>query len=135
MIWADSPKRCAILPFLLPAPDSAAAWPRNWGFRPGSPIALPPARGRKAILAGSCSPATNAQVQRFLREGGEAYALQPTADLELQIAKVLAWADACWRQEAELPLLVYSTAEPERVNPADAPLIEQARWPPWRARS
>jgi uncharacterized protein YgbK (DUF1537 family) len=63
-------------------------------------------------------------VQRFLREGGEAYELQPTADLELQIAKVLAWADACWHTEAELPLLVYSTAEPERVNPADAPLIE-----------
>jgi uncharacterized protein YgbK (DUF1537 family) len=98
---------------------------RNWGFRRASPIALPPARGRKAILAGSCSPATNAQVQRFLRDGGEAYALLPRADLELQIAKVLAWADACWHTEAELPLLVYSTAEPERVNPADAPLIEQ----------
>jgi 3-dehydrotetronate 4-kinase len=99
--------------------------PSNWGFRPGNPIVLPPARGRKAILAGSCSPATNVQVQRFLRDGGEAYALQPTADLELQIAQVLAWADACWQTEAELPLLVYSTAEPERVNPADAPLIEQ----------
>ena len=111
-------------PFLTAGSGLGSSLARNWGFRPGSPIALPPARGRKAILAGSCSPATNAQVQRFLREGGEAYALQPTADLELQIAKVLAWADACWHTEAELPLLVYSTAEPERVNPADAPLIE-----------
>jgi uncharacterized protein YgbK (DUF1537 family) len=111
--------------FLTAGSGLGSRLPRNWGFRRASPITLPPARGRKAVLAGSCSLATNAQVQRFLRDGGEAYALQPTADLELQIAKVLAWADACWRTEAELPLLVYSTAEPERVNPANAPLIEQ----------
>jgi uncharacterized protein YgbK (DUF1537 family) len=112
-------------PFLTAGSGLGSSLPRNWGFLPGTPIALPPARGRKAILAGSCSPATNAQVQRFLRDGGEAYALQPAADLEMQIAKVLAWADASWQTEAELPLLVYSTAEPERVNPADAPLLEQ----------
>jgi uncharacterized protein YgbK (DUF1537 family) len=112
-------------PFLTAGSGLGSGLPRNWGFRPGSPITLPPARGRKAILAGSCSSATNAQVARFLSSGGEAYALQPRADFELQIAKVLAWADACWQTEAELPLLVYSTAEPERVNPADAPLIEQ----------
>jgi uncharacterized protein YgbK (DUF1537 family) len=54
--------------------------------------------------------------------------LQPAhlaADLEMQIAEVLAWADACWRTEAALPLLVYSTAEPEKVNPAHAPVIEE----------
>jgi 3-dehydrotetronate 4-kinase len=112
-------------PFLTAGSGLGSGLPRNWGFRPGRPITLPPARGRKAILAGSCSSATNVQVERFLRSGGEAYPLQPRADLELQIAKVLAWADACWQTEAELPLLVYSTAEPERVNPANAPLIEQ----------
>jgi uncharacterized protein YgbK (DUF1537 family) len=112
-------------PFLTAGSGLGSSLPRNWGFRRASPITLPPARGRKAILAGSCSSATNVQVERFLRSGGEAYALQPRADLELQIAKVLAWADACWQTDAELPLLVYSTAEPERVNPADAPLIEQ----------
>jgi 3-dehydrotetronate 4-kinase len=112
-------------PFLTAGSGLGSGLPRNWDFLPGNPITLPPARGRRAILAGSCSLATNAQVQRFLRDGGEAYALQPTADLELQIAKVLAWADACWQTEAELPLLVYSTAEPERVDPANAPLIEQ----------
>jgi 3-dehydrotetronate 4-kinase len=112
-------------PFLTAGSGLGSGLPRNWGFRPGRPITLPPARGRKAILAGSCSSATNAQVERFLRDGGAAYSLQPRAELELQIAKVLAWADACWQTEAELPLLVYSTAEPERVNPANAPLIEQ----------
>jgi uncharacterized protein YgbK (DUF1537 family) len=103
--------------------------PRNWGFIPGSRESLPPARGLKAILSGSCSTATNSQVRHFIRDGGEAFALQPSrlaADFALHIAQVLDWADACWRSEAELPLLVYSTAEPAQVNTADAPLVERA---------
>ena len=76
--WGGWAKRCAVL-----------ALPHR-RFRPGRQLAaqlgfqllptgsdLPPARGRKAILAGSCSVATNAQVQRFIRDGGEAFALQP----------------------------------------------------------
>jgi uncharacterized protein YgbK (DUF1537 family) len=103
--------------------------PRNWGFTPGSRESLPAARGLKAILAGSCSTATNSQVRHFIRGGGEAFALQPSrlaADFPLHIAQVLEWADACWRTEAGLPLLVYSTAEPAQVNTANAPLVEQA---------
>jgi uncharacterized protein YgbK (DUF1537 family) len=116
-------------PFLTAGSGLGGSLPRNWGFRPASGAALPPARGLKAILAGSCSVATNTQVQRFIRDGGEAYALQPAqlaADLEMQIAQVLSWADACWRNEAGLPLLVYSTAEPDRVSTANAPLVERA---------
>ena len=115
--------------FLTAGSGLGGSLPRNWGFSPQNLASLPPARGLKAILAGSCSVATNAQVQNFIRNGGEAYALQPAhlaADLEMQIAQVLAWADACWRTEAALPLLVYSTAEPEKVNPAHAPVIEEA---------
>jgi 3-dehydrotetronate 4-kinase len=103
--------------------------PRNWGFSPGSQENLPPARGLKAILAGSCSTATNAQVRHFIRDGGEACALEPkrlAADFDLHIAQVLEWADACWRGQAELPLLVYSTAQPALVDAADAPLVERA---------
>jgi uncharacterized protein YgbK (DUF1537 family) len=109
--------------FLTAGSGLGGSLPRNWGFSPQNQANLPP------ILAGSCSVATNAQVRNFVRNGGEAYALQPAhlaADLEMQIAEVLAWADACWRTEAGLPLLVYSTAEPEKVNPAHAPVIEQA---------
>jgi uncharacterized protein YgbK (DUF1537 family) len=116
-------------PFLTASSGLGDSLPRNWGFSPGNRVSLPPARGLKAILAGSCSVATNAQVQHFVREGGEAYALQPThlaADLELEITRVLAWADACWRSEAALPLLVYSTAEPSKVSPEHAPLVEKA---------
>ena len=114
--------------FLTAGSGLGGSLPRNWGFSPQNQANLPPARGLKAILAGSCSVATNAQVRNFIRNGGEAYALQPAhlaADLEMQIAEVLAWADACWRTEAALPLLVYSTAEPEKVNPAHAPVIEE----------
>jgi 3-dehydrotetronate 4-kinase len=116
-------------PFLTAGSGLGDSLPRNWGFRPGKRADLPPARGLKAILAGSCSVATNTQVQRFIRDGGEAYALQPAqlaADLEMQIAQVLSWADACWRSEAGLPLLVYSTAEPDRVSTANAPVVERA---------
>jgi uncharacterized protein YgbK (DUF1537 family) len=112
-------------PLVTAGSGLGSSLPRNWGFHPGKPVVLPQAKGLKAILAGSCSAATNQQVQQFLRHGGEAFALQPAADLELQIAKVLAWADACWRTDAELPLLVYSTAEPERVHAANAPMIER----------
>jgi 3-dehydrotetronate 4-kinase len=114
-------------PFLTAGSGLGNSLPRNWGFEPTNRADLPPARGRKAILAGSCSVATNAQVQRFIRDGNEAYALRPAqgADLELQIAQVLSWADACWRSEAGLPLLVYSTAEPEHVSAANAPMVEQ----------
>jgi uncharacterized protein YgbK (DUF1537 family) len=115
--------------FLTAGSGLGNSLPRNWGFTPANRVDLPPARGRKAILAGSCSVATNVQVQRFIRDGGEAYALQPAqlgADLDLQIAQVLSWADACWRSEAGLPLLVYSTAEPEHVSAANAPMVERA---------
>ena len=116
-------------PLLTAGSGLGGSLPRNWGFRAATGESLPPARGLKAILAGSCSTATNAQVHHFIRGGGEALALQPkqlAADFEFHIAQVLEWADACWRSEAELPLLVYSTAEPAHVNTADAPLVERA---------
>jgi uncharacterized protein YgbK (DUF1537 family) len=113
------------LPFLTASSGLGDKLPRNWGLGPSDRVSLPPARGRKAILAGSCSVATNTQVQRFIREGGSAYALQPirlAADIETQVARVLAWADACWRSEADMPVLVYSTAEPDQVSAAHAQL-------------
>jgi 3-dehydrotetronate 4-kinase len=111
--------------FLTASSGLGESLPRNWGFTPSTGVSLPPARGQKAILAGSCSVATNGQVQQFIRDGGEAYALDPlrlAADIELEIARVLAWADACWRSEAALPLLVYSTAQPDKVAAAHAQL-------------
>ncbi len=95
-------------PFLTAGSGLGLSLPRNWGFTPSTRVSLPPARGQ-SDPCGSCSVATNAQVQRFIREGGEAYALEPmrlAADIEVEIARVLAWADACWRSEAALPRLL-----------------------------
>ncbi len=111
--------------FLTAGSGLGDSLPRNWGFTPSTRVSLPPARGQKAILAGSCSVATQAQVQRFIRDGGEAYALNPlrlAADIEFEIAQALAWADACWRSQSALPLLVYSTAQPAEVAAAHAHL-------------
>jgi uncharacterized protein YgbK (DUF1537 family) len=111
--------------FLTAGSGLGDSLPRNWGFTPSDRLSLPSARGQKAILAGSCSVATNMQVQRFIRDGGEAFVLDPlhlAADIDLEIARVLAWADACWRSQPALPLLVYSTAEPAQVSVAHAQL-------------
>jgi uncharacterized protein YgbK (DUF1537 family) len=111
--------------FLTAGSGLGDSLPCNWGFTPSDRVSLPSARGQKAILAGSCSVATNMQVQRFIRDGGEAFVLDPlhlAADIDLEIAQVLAWADACWRSQPALPLLVYSTAEPAQVSLAHAQL-------------
>jgi 3-dehydrotetronate 4-kinase len=115
--------------FLTAGSGLGDALPRNWGFSPKNRPSLPPAKGRKAILAGSCSSATNLQVQNFIRGGGEAHVLQPEqleADFVLQVAAVLVWAEECWRAESEQPLLVYSTAPSDRVNTRHAQIVERA---------
>ena len=83
--------------------------------------ALPPAQGPRAILSGSCSAATNAQVTHWRRQGGAAYAIDPLA--------VVAGADICgqtlaWAREhlAEGPVLIYSTADPHSVQAVQARL-------------
>ena len=79
---------------------------------------LPAVRGRGLILAGSCSSATNRQVAR-MKEQCPAFEVDPsrlisssgtTAEAELE--RLLAWANGCDRDR---PLLIYSTANPERV--------------------
>jgi 3-dehydrotetronate 4-kinase len=116
-------------PLLTAGSGLGDALPRNWGFTPQHRPTLPDARGRKAILAGSCSSATNLQVQNFLHGGGSSHELKPerlAADFSLEIATVMVWAEECWSAEAEEPVLVYSTAPSDKVNPAHAELVEKA---------
>jgi uncharacterized protein YgbK (DUF1537 family) len=76
---------------------------------------LPRTHGHRAIVSGSCSVATNAQVAHFIRNGGAARALDPVklAAGELEIARVLDWAKPLLSQT---PVLIYSTAEPAAVQ-------------------
>jgi uncharacterized protein YgbK (DUF1537 family) len=106
-------------PLVTAGSGLATGLPVHWGFVPtlGS-SRLPAARGGKAIVAGSCSAATLDQVRAFLDSGGNAFRLDPfelAADERTRVAAALAWAEACWKRDATLPLLVYSTAEAKTV--------------------
>jgi uncharacterized protein YgbK (DUF1537 family) len=85
---------------------------------------LPPPHGARAIVSGSCSAQTNAQVGHFIAGGGAAFAVDPLriasgADVA---AEALAWA--CPRLAAG-PVLVYATAEPTAVREVQAQLGAQ----------
>lgn len=73
---------------------------------------VPP--GRAAILAGSCSAATRAQVAAAEAAGLPALRLRPQelSDGRQTVAGAVEWAS---RQPAAQPLLIYSTAAPDEV--------------------
>ena len=106
--------------FVTAASGLALALPANWGFTPTANTShLPRATGRKAIVAGSCSTATLAQVRHFRESGGLARELAPmeiAAGAEAAVAGALAWVDACWQGDPSRALLVYSTAVPDDVK-------------------
>ncbi len=88
--------------------------------------ALPPAQGLRAVIAGSCSLATNRQVADFVARGSPAMSIDPlriAAGVDVA-AEVLAWAAPLLQAG---PLLVYSTAEPSSVKAMQGALgVEQA---------
>lgn len=79
--------------------------------------ALPPSRGFRAILAGSCSQATHGQVIAAIQAGVPARRLDPLrlADDPQAVPAALAWAAPLLPRG---PVLIYTTAEPERVREA-----------------
>ena len=92
--------------------------------------ALPPASGTCAVVSGSCSAATNAQVADFISRspGGadRAFAVDPLrlAAGEDVAAQALAWAAP---RLSTGPVLVYATAAPEAVKAVQAQLgVERA---------
>ncbi len=90
--------------------------PALHGLAPSADAAtLPPARGSRAVVSGSCSAATNAQVAAFIAAGGPAFAIDPLALAHGQdlVAQALAWA---LPKLGAAPLLVYATAAPEAVR-------------------
>ncbi|NIC04133.1 3-oxo-tetronate kinase [Billgrantia bachuensis] len=99
---------------------------RGWLAEVSEPGRLAPATGSALVLSGSCSRATLGQVARFL-EGQPGFALDPLAlaegDAHLEAALVFA-------REALAkggPALVYASADPERVQAAQAALgVERA---------
>jgi 3-dehydrotetronate 4-kinase len=95
----------------------AIGLPQNWSIMPNATsAALPMASGSHAIVSGSCSQASNAQVADYIGRGGAAFAVDGTrAAASASLAtQALAWARPHVARGA--PILVYSTATPETVR-------------------
>jgi uncharacterized protein YgbK (DUF1537 family) len=107
----------ATLPVLTAGSGVAIGLPANFGLAPSADAAgLLPAQGARAIVSGSCSTASNAQVAAFLaRHGGRGFAVDPLrlADGNDLAGEALRWAATRLGSE---PLLVYATAPPEAVK-------------------
>ncbi|HSC63441.1 MAG TPA: 3-oxo-tetronate kinase [Caldimonas sp.] len=113
------------LPLVCAGSGLAIGLPRNFGLAAsGEAASLPAVKGFDAIVSGSCSQATNAQVAEFLRIGGAACRIDPLElgdkDEARLAADVAAWAEREWAAAPERPVLVYSTAPPQAVAAAQA---------------
>ena len=112
------------MPLVTAGSGVAIGLPQNFGLAPSPQAsALPPATGAQAIVSGSCSLATQRQVQAFVQSGRPALALDPmqiaAADasamdgIDQIVAQVLAWAAPLLPAG---PVLVYSTAPADTVK-------------------
>ena len=104
------------LPVLCAGSGVALGLPQNFGIAPSSQsAALPAPQGLRAVIAGSCSLATQGQVQHAMRSGMPALALDPlriAADAGVA-EQALAWSDEHLKQG---PVLIYSTADAEGLK-------------------
>jgi uncharacterized protein YgbK (DUF1537 family) len=110
------------LPLLTAGSGLAIGLPANFSITPSANASvLPPARGATAIVSGSCSVATNAQVKHFIDAGLPAFAVDPVqlAHGVNLVQRVMDWATP-WL--GFKPILVYSTAEPGAVKDAQTQL-------------
>lgn len=99
------------MPLVTAGSGVAIGLPANFGITPSDQASrLPPAAGLQAVVSGSCSLATNRQVQDFIQRGHPAMAIDPlrmASGVDVA-AEVLAWAGPLL---ADGPVLVYSTAD------------------------
>ncbi|QCB47626.1 3-oxo-tetronate kinase [Hydrogenophaga sp. PAMC20947] len=121
---------CAELPLITAGSGVALGLPpayqrRGW-FQPSDSAAqLATVQGPVAVVSGSCSEATNAQVARWIADGRTAIALDPLAlHTGAQTAESLL-AEAL-PVLAGGPVLLYATAAPDRVKAAQAELGVEA---------
>jgi 3-dehydrotetronate 4-kinase len=94
----------------------AIGLPPNFNIAPRlQASAMPPAQGWQAVVSGSCSVATNAQVKHFERAGHPSLAIDPMACArgEPVAQQALAWAA---QHLPKGPVLVYSSANAQQVQ-------------------
>ncbi|MCC7548477.1 MAG: four-carbon acid sugar kinase family protein [Burkholderiales bacterium] len=113
---------CADLKLVTGGSGMAMGLPANFVraglMRTGRSAQLPRVAGPTAVLAGSCSVATQGQVAQMKRDH-EAFELDPLAMAAGRdvAAEALAWAGS---RLSERPILIYSTAAPEQVSEVQA---------------
>jgi 3-dehydrotetronate 4-kinase len=118
------------MPLVTAGSGVAIGLPQNFGISPSKKSsALPPAAGLKAVVSGSCSVATNAQVAAFIASGLPALAVDPlrvasgmTSGADV-VSEALAWAKPLLAKGA---VLVYSTAEPAAIKAVQSQLGVEA---------
>ena len=111
------------MPLVTAGSGLAIGLPANFGFQPSAQAAtLPPAGDAQAVLSGSCSQATQAQVAHFIADGRPARALDPlrlARDAAHEVQAALDWAAP---RLAHGPVLLYSTADAAAVAATQAAL-------------
>jgi 3-dehydrotetronate 4-kinase len=113
----------AASPLIVAGSGVAIGLPANHGLEPSTAAAsLPPPRGTRAIVSGSCSVATNAQVQHFIDTGGAAFRVDPLAIARGDdvVGAALGWGET--RLSVSQPILFYATAEATSVAAVQAQL-------------
>ncbi|MDR0578673.1 MAG: four-carbon acid sugar kinase family protein [Candidatus Accumulibacter sp.] len=116
---------CADMPLVTAGSGIALGLPQNFrklGLLPENLAAdaLPPTGGLRAVIAGSCSIATQGQVA-VMREKHPAFNIDP---LELARGRDMAGEALAWAKGKveKAPVLFYATAAPEAVKAAQARL-------------
>lgn len=93
----------------------ATGLPGNFGCTPDD-IAWQPVVGRGAVISGSCSSATRAQVSKFR---ATAPSREVTAE-DVVTGRVTAQVLAEWADAQRTELLIYSSADPETIHEAQS---------------
>ncbi|NJS36279.1 MAG: four-carbon acid sugar kinase family protein [Brachymonas sp.] len=114
------------LPLLTAGSGVAIGLAQNHGIAPSSQAStLPPPTGLQAIVSGSCSLATNRQVQHFMQTDLPSLAIDPQqlAQGKDVVAQALSWAAP---RMAQSPVLIYSTANAQALQGVQNQLGAQA---------
>ncbi len=110
------------MPLVTGGSGVAIGLPQNWGLAPNPHTQqLPPATGLRAVVSGSCSQATNAQVAHFITQGLPALAIDAlrVASGAPVVQEALRWAGQHLPTQT---VLIYSTAEADAVKAIQAQL-------------
>lgn len=108
-------KAAADLKLVTGGSGLAIGLPGNFGIEPNAQAAkLPGSGGKRAIVSGSCSRATQGQVADFIERGGKAIALDPVA-LSQDASKLEDYRQQALLAVQTAPVLVYSTTTPEQL--------------------